>query len=100
LDPSETPERCARRELEEETGMTAGVVQPLTTIWTTPGFTDERIHLFLGSELEKGTHRREHDEFMELHEIPWSRVMAMVETGEIRDGKSLVALLYAHCFRR
>ena len=54
LDPGETPEACARRELEEETGMRARTLERLTTIYTTPGFTDERIHLFLAHGLERG----------------------------------------------
>ncbi len=99
LDPGETPEECARRELLEEAGMRAGQVEQLTTIFTTPGFTDERIHLFLARDLQPDQHRREPDEFIEVHVRPWSDVMRMVEQGEIRDGKTLVALLHADRFR-
>jgi ADP-ribose pyrophosphatase len=99
LDPGESPESCARRELEEETGMRAARVERLTTFYTTPGFTDERIHLFLAGGLEEGEHRREHDEFMEVHQTRWSAAMGMVERGEIVDGKTLLALLYAKAFR-
>lgn len=97
LDPGEDPETCARRELEEETGMRARTVRPLTTIYTTPGFTDERIHLFLAHGLEAGAHRREADEFMELHTRPWSSVLELVRSGEIRDGKTLTSLLFVQC---
>ena len=97
LDPGETPEACARRELEEETGMRAAALERLTTIYTTPGFTDERIHLFLAHDLEAGAHRREADEFMELHTLRWSAVMEMVRGGEIHDGKTLATLLFVHC---
>jgi ADP-ribose pyrophosphatase len=100
LDPGETPEDCARRELAEETGMRARVVEPLTTIYTTPGFTDERIHLFLAHGLEEGAHRREADEFMELHTLRWSAVLALVGSGEVRDAKTLTSLLFAQCFHR
>ena len=99
LDPGEAPEVCARRELAEETGMRATRLSRLTTIYTTPGFTDERIHLFLADGLEKGQHRREQDEFMEVHAVPWSNVIKMIEGGEIQDAKTLVALLYAAKFR-
>ncbi|CAN5868427.1 NUDIX hydrolase [soil metagenome] len=100
LDSGESPEHCARRELEEETGMRAARLERLTTIYTTPGFTDERIHLFLAEELEPGAEHREADEFMELHTLRWSEVLRLVEQGEIVDGKTLVALLFVQGFRR
>jgi ADP-ribose pyrophosphatase len=100
LDPGETPEACARRELEEETGKRARMLERLTMIYTTPGFTDERIHLFLAHGLEAGTQRREADEFLELHPLRWSEVMALVRSGEIQDGKTLTSLLFVQCFRR
>jgi ADP-ribose diphosphatase len=99
LDPGETPEQCAHRELAEETGMRASRLTPLTTFYTTPGFTDERIHLFLASGIEQGAPRREADEFMEVHPKPWSDVIKMIESGAIQDGKTLVALMFAGKFR-
>lgn len=99
LDPGETPEQCARRELEEETGRRAAHVTPLTAIYTTPGFTDERIHLFVADGLQEGDHRREQDEFMEVHALAWSDVMSMIERGELQDAKTLVALMYVGLFR-
>jgi ADP-ribose pyrophosphatase len=100
LDAGESPETCASRELEEETGMRARRLELLTTILTTPGFTDERIHLFLAEGLEPGAEHREADEFMELHTLRWSEVLRLVESGEIVDGKTLVSLLFVQCFRR
>jgi ADP-ribose pyrophosphatase len=100
LDPGESPERCAERELEEEAGMRAARLERLTTIYTTPGFTDERIHLFLAEGLEPGAEHREADEFMELHTLRWSQVMGMVERGEVMDGKTLISLLFIQSFRR
>jgi ADP-ribose pyrophosphatase len=100
LDPGESPETCARRELEEETGMRARSLERLTTIYTTPGFTDERIHLFLAHGLDEGAHAREADEFMELHTLRWSRVGELIRGGEIQDGKTLAALMFVQCFRR
>ena len=99
LDAGETPEVCAHRELIEETGMRAGRMERLTTIFTTPGFTDEKIHLFLASGLVAGEHRREVDEFLELRPTPWSGVLSLIERGEISDGKTLVSLLYLQAFR-
>jgi len=100
LDPGETPATCAQRELEEEIGMTADVLARLTTIYTTPGFTDEKIHLYLAHELKKGTHKREADEFMEVQTRRWSEAMNMIRNGEILDGKTLVALMFIQGFRR
>jgi len=100
LEPGEAPEACARRELEEEAGVRAGELRRLTTIYTTPGFTDERIHLFLASGLGQGTERREADEFLEVHRMPWSRVLRLIEQGEVEDGKTLVALMFVECFVR
>jgi len=100
LDGGESPESCAERELEEETGMRARRLERLTTIYTTPGFTDERIHLFLADGLEPGAEHREADEFMELHTLRWSRVLEMIDRGEIVDGKTLVSLLFVQTFRR
>jgi ADP-ribose pyrophosphatase len=100
LDPGETPATCAQRELEEEIGMTADVLARLTTIYTTPGFTDEKIHLYMATELKKGTHRREPDEFMEVQTKRWSEAMNMIRAGEISDAKTVVALMFVQAFRR
>lgn len=99
LDPGESPLDCARRELEEETGCTAASVEPLTTIYTTPGFTDERIHLFMAVGLTHGEHRRERDEFMEVERLSLSRALELVERGQITDAKTVVTLLYAAGYR-
>ena len=100
LDVGEDPEACARRELEEEAGVLATTLQRLTTIWTTPGFTDERIHLFLAIGLTPGTIRREPDEFVEVRRLQWSKVLRLAQQGEIADGKTLVSLLFVESFRR
>lgn len=94
LAPGESPEACARRELKEETGAEAGTIKRLTTILTTPGFTDERIHLFLATDLTVGEPARESDEFIETGTMPLSRCLAMIKEGEIQDGKTIAAILY------
>lgn len=99
LDEDESPEDCARRELHEETGCTAEKLELLTSMFTTPGFTDEKIHLFLASGLTRGVARREADEFMEVEALPLSSALLMVERGEISDAKTALGLLYAAGFR-
>jgi ADP-ribose pyrophosphatase len=92
-------EEVATRELEEETGYAAGKVEYLTTIYTTPGFTDERIHLFLATGLDKGTTNLDQDEFVEVVVLPLSRALEFVRDGTIIDAKSVTALLYFSAFR-
>lgn len=91
-------EVCAARELEEETGMRAGRLAPLTEILTTPGFTDERIRLFVATEIEVGEVDRDEDEFIEVVRMPFSEAMRMVRDGEIIDCKSVATILYAGAF--
>ena len=91
----EAPAVCAARELEEEVGRRAGRIVPLATILTTPGFTDEVIHLFAAFELEPVPQRLEHDEVIEVVPTPLERALAMIRSGELRDAKSALALLHA-----
>ncbi|MGH9423680.1 MAG: NUDIX hydrolase, partial [Thermoanaerobaculia bacterium] len=72
LEPGEAPETCAHRELKEETGYSAATLTHLTTIFTTPGFTDEKIHLFVAHGLTSGESALESDEILELHPTPFS----------------------------
>jgi ADP-ribose pyrophosphatase len=96
----ESWEDCARRELEEETGYVAGRLEPLARLLTTPGFTNEEIHLFRAASLQVGDLRPDKDEFIEVVEFPFSRALEMVGQGLIRDGKSLVGILMADRLRR
>ncbi|HEX8433430.1 MAG TPA: NUDIX hydrolase, partial [Longimicrobium sp.] len=91
-------EVCARRELQEETGLVAGTLQLLTTIWTTPGFTDEKIHLYLATDLTAGSTAYDEDEFVETVKMPMTEALRMIRDGEITDGKSICTLLYAAGF--
>ena len=93
-------EDVATRELEEETGYAPGSLERLTTIYTTPGFTDERIHLFSATGLTRGRANLDEDEFVEVIPMPLSDVMAAIRDGRIIDAKSVSALLYYAAFRR
>lgn len=95
----EPPLETAHRELAEETGYRAAVMEPLTAIWTTPGFTDEVIHLYRASGLTPGATAHERDEVMEVHEVRWSEVLRMVREREIVDTKTLNAILFATMMR-
>jgi len=99
LDAGEAPDACARRELKEETGCEAERVEHLITIYTTPGFTDEKIHVFMAVGLTRGEVAREADEFIEVETMAFSQALSRIERGEIQDGKTVVALLYAAGFR-
>jgi ADP-ribose pyrophosphatase len=99
LDPGEAPDACARRELREETGCQAERVEHLITMYTTPGFTDEKIHLFMATGITRGEDAREADEFIETETMPLSRALSLVERGEIQDGKTALALMYAAGFK-
>lgn len=98
LDEGETPEACAHRELKEETGYTAGAMTRLTTIFTTPGFTDEQIHLFMATDLVSGKSELEADEVLDLYPVPLSEALEMIRSGVIRDGKTISAILFATRF--
>lgn len=91
-------EDVARRELREETGLTAGELTHLTTIYTTPGFTDERIHLFMASNLEAGKQSLDRDEFLETVTLNLSDALEMIRDGQISDAKTICTILYAAGF--
>ena len=99
LKPGEDPLIGARRELAEETGARADHVEHLTTVFTTPGFTDEQIHLFWATGLTLGETQHEPDEFIEIKVEKLSSVLEMIRTGEIADAKSIAALLFVAGFR-
>ncbi len=90
----------AARELEEETGYVAGALRRMNTIYTTPGFTDERIHCFLATNLSRGTTNLDPDEFVEVVTLPLSEVMEAIRAGRIIDAKSVSGLLWYARFGR
>ncbi|HEX5435608.1 MAG TPA: NUDIX hydrolase [Gemmatimonadaceae bacterium] len=99
LEPDEDPTHCAHRELEEETGCTAEHLERLFTMYTTPGFTDETIHLFMATGLVRGEAHLEADEFAEVVTLPLSRALEMIQRNEIMDCKTALAILYVAGFR-
>jgi ADP-ribose diphosphatase len=99
LNPGEDPADCARRELKEETGCSASSVEHLYTMYTTPGFTDERIHIFMATGLAHGDTAHESDEFLTVETVPMRKALEMIRSGEINDGKTAVGILFAAGFR-
>ena len=99
LDTGEAPADCAARELREETGCTAKQMEPLITMVTTPGFTDERIHLFMATDLTHGEAAREADEFADVVVMRLSEALELIQRGEIVDGKTALGILYAAGFK-
>jgi len=99
LDPGEDPQDCAVRELEEEIGQRASRLQHLLSFFTTPGFTDEIIHLYLATGLTPGTQHLEHDEVLEVVEMPLEHAIQRIADGTIRDGKTIIGLQTAYLAR-
>jgi len=96
LHPGEDPKLCAARELQEEIGYRADSLELLTSILTTPGFTDEVIHIYKGTGLTKGKQDLDHDEVIEIVELPLEKALAQIIDGTIRDGKTIVGLQMAY----
>lgn len=99
LDAGESPADCAARELKEETGCTAERIEPLFSMLTTPGFTDETIHVFMATGLTHGQSAREADEFAEVVIMRLAEALELIRDGAIPDGKTALAILYAAGFR-
>ncbi|HHY27388.1 MAG TPA: NUDIX hydrolase [Desulfitobacterium dehalogenans] len=92
LDPGEEPLVCAERELREETGY-RGTLEHLVSIYTTPGFTDEIIHLYKATELVWDPLQADEDEFLNVVSIPWAQAKEQALSGELNDAKTMLAIL-------
>ena len=92
LHPGEDPRECAQRELEEEIGYKAGRLDQVTSAYTTPGFTDEVIHIYKATQLQRGTQNLGHDEVLEIAEFPLEKTITMIRDGVIKDAKTIVGL--------
>jgi ADP-ribose pyrophosphatase len=95
LEPGEPFLECARRELEEEIGHRAGRWTLLATFYTSPGFCDEELHVFLAEDLSPGRVGPDPDEHLEVVRVPLSEALTWVETGRIVDAKTMIGLLRA-----
>jgi ADP-ribose pyrophosphatase len=95
LDPQESVMNCAERELIEETGYSAGQWQKLGEITPVPGYSNERIHIFLASGLQPARQHLDQDEIIKVHEIEFDQVLKMIKGAEIQDAKSITGLFLA-----
>jgi ADP-ribose pyrophosphatase len=92
LHPGEDPKLCAARELEEEIGYRAGSLELLGSILTTPGFTDEVIHIYKGTSLALAKQNLDHDEVIEIVEMPLEKALGCIRDGTIKDAKTIIGL--------
>jgi len=96
LEPSEDPLAAAKRELQEETGYTADNYEKLTAMYTTPGFCNEVLHIYLATGLKESEHGQNLDEgeqSLTVEYLPLSTVVEMIERGEIADSKTIAGIL-------
>jgi ADP-ribose pyrophosphatase len=98
LEPREDPAACARREMEEETGVQAQTLIPMGFIWTSPGFCNEKIWLYLATGLTPSVQALDDDEVLTVVRMPLTQAIEQATHGEIEDGKSVCALLRARAF--
>lgn len=95
IDPQESVINCAKRELIEETGYSAEQWQKLGEMTPVPGYSDERIHIYLATDLQPTGQNLDRDEIINVHEIEISEAMEMVNAGKIQDAKSIAGLFLA-----
>lgn len=100
VEEAETPEACAQRELQEEAGYWARSLKSLGRFWTTPGFCDELMYVYVATGLEPSSLEPDPDEDIEVVRVPRSRIRDMIQTGEIQDAKTIAALLMATCLSK
>jgi ADP-ribose pyrophosphatase len=93
LEAGEEPEICARREVREEIGMAAGMIQKIGEFFLAPGYSSEYMRVYLATDLTPDPLKGDDDEFITVVRIPLEQAYKMVDSGEIRDGKTLAALL-------
>ncbi|GAB6087800.1 NUDIX hydrolase [Alkaliphilus crotonatoxidans] len=93
IEPEEAPIDCARRELEEETGFQANSISKMMDFYTSPGFSNEVLHIFLASELRPGTASPDEDEYIEVIYLTLEEALQALDRGEIKDSKTIIAIL-------
>lgn len=95
LEKGEEPQKCAARELREETGFTAATISPLGWFYTSPGLSDEKMWAFVARGLTQVGQALEPDEHLTVHPTPATRALSMIQSGELVDAKSMLTLMWA-----
>ena len=95
LDDGERPEDGAARELQEELGLTAGRLEKLSEFFVSPGFCEEKMWVFLATELTEGAQNPEEDELLDVVRLPIDEALEMISSSEIQDAKTIIALMLA-----
>ena len=95
LKRGEAPEEGAARELEEELGCVAGRMEKLSEFFVTPGFCEEKMWLYLATDLTETKQQLEDDEIIEIVRIPFSQALSMITSGEIEDAKTIIGIMLA-----
>ena len=98
LKSGENPEKCAERELVEETGYKAGCLKKMFQCYVAPGYNTEVSYIYLATDLAKAEQRLEEDENIEVVKIEFERVLQMIERNEIEDAKSIIGILFFQNF--
>lgn len=96
IDKGETPDECARRELEEETGAVGGKLIHLISFYSSPGFCDEIMHLYVALEFKKRDNNLDEDEFLQIIDLRMEDALSYIKSGKIKDAKSIIGILLAH----
>jgi ADP-ribose pyrophosphatase len=95
LEDRESPDVGAARELEEELGLIAGRLEKLTEFFVSPGFCEEKMWVYLATDLTTANQRLEDDEILEILRVPFSQALEMITDGEIQDAKTIIGLMLA-----
>jgi ADP-ribose pyrophosphatase len=99
LDPGEDPLACAVRELEEETGYKAGKLEHLFTLFPSPGILDEKMYIFIATDLTPGKQNLDDDEEITIKPFTFKELRVQLKANNIKDGKTIAALSYMMVFK-
>lgn len=98
IDSGESVLKCAERELHEEAGVVNGTLTRLATIFTSPGFSDEKMDIFIATDFEEKENNPGHDEFLHIFKAGINECLEMINNGEICDAKSIIGIMLARDF--